>query len=265
MRPVALFCLALLASLLAGAVPAKAEWRRAVSNHFIIYSEASDEGLRAVAERLERFDGLLRRLTPVPAGEAARRLTIYMPRSVAAIEQLVGRPGVGGFYTADATGPFAVAPRLSVERRFRGRCRAVPRIYAPFHAAALLQRPIRPGSSRAMRNCSPTRASSATARSSSAPSPTIAGWRCARRRRRCATSCSGGARGRSRPLLRPCLGAYPLSADLRRAARPASPLCRPGRGGPPGRKSGRRGIRRHRRAGARLPALSRGAPHSDIA
>lgn len=117
MRPLAL-CLALLASLLAGAVPARAEWRRAVSNHFVIYSEASDADLRAVAERLERFDGLLRRLTPVPAGNAPSRLTIYMPRSVTAIEQLLGRRGVGGFYAADATGTFAVAPRLSVSDNF---------------------------------------------------------------------------------------------------------------------------------------------------
>jgi len=116
-RPLAL-CVALLASLLAGAVPARAEWRRAVSNHFVIYSEASDEDLRTVAARLERFDGLLRRLTPVPAGNAVSRLTVYMPRSVAAIEQLLGRRGVGGFYSADSTGTFAVAPRLSISDDF---------------------------------------------------------------------------------------------------------------------------------------------------
>ena len=58
--------LVLLFSMLLAAAPAQAAWRRAESTHFTIYSEASAEDLRAVAEKLERFDGLLRRLTPVP-------------------------------------------------------------------------------------------------------------------------------------------------------------------------------------------------------
>ena len=58
--------------MLAAAAPACAEWRRAVSTHFVLYSEASDEDMRTVATKLERFDGLLRHLMPVPAGQETR-------------------------------------------------------------------------------------------------------------------------------------------------------------------------------------------------
>ena len=105
-----LSALVLLVSMLLAVAPARAEWRRATSTHFVIYSEASEENLRAVAEKLERFDGLLRRLTPVPPSQTERRLTIYMPGSIGSVQQLLGRPA-GGFYTPHLAGPYAVAPR----------------------------------------------------------------------------------------------------------------------------------------------------------
>lgn len=98
-------------SALGSALPARAEWRRATSTHFVIYSEASEEDLRAVAEKLERFDGLLRRLTPVPESQTERPLTIYMPGGVGAVRQLLGGYPAGGFYAASIAGPYAVAPR----------------------------------------------------------------------------------------------------------------------------------------------------------
>lgn len=108
----------LIAMLVAAAGPARAEWRRAVSTHFVIYSEASEERLRRVAEKLERFDGLLRRLTPVPASQTERRLTIYMPGSLGPVQQLIGNPRAGGFYNAHITGPYAVAPRSTNDDDF---------------------------------------------------------------------------------------------------------------------------------------------------
>lgn len=110
MRRLILLAVLVLSSL-AGAAPARAEWRRAVTTHFVVYSETSEENLRAVAEKLERFDGLLRRLTPVPPSQIERRLTIYMPGSIDAVEQLAGGYGVAGFYSANITGPYTVAPR----------------------------------------------------------------------------------------------------------------------------------------------------------
>jgi tetratricopeptide (TPR) repeat protein len=109
--------LALLIAVL-GPSAARAEWRRAVSTHFIIYSEASPDDLRATSERLERFDGLLRRLTPSPPPDSPIRLTIYMPRTYGAVENLLQAYGPAGFYRADVSGPFAVAPRQAVSDEF---------------------------------------------------------------------------------------------------------------------------------------------------
>ena len=110
--------LVLLLSLIAGAAPARAEWRRAVSTHFIIYSEVRDADLRAVAERLERLDSVLRRLTPVPEERQGLRLTIYMPGTPAVIERMVGVNGAAGFYAADVAGPYAVSPQHSLDDSF---------------------------------------------------------------------------------------------------------------------------------------------------
>lgn len=98
--------------------PAQAEWRRAVSTHFIIYSEAPPDELRATAERLERFDGLLRRLSPSRPADSPIRLTIYMPRTVGAVENLLQQYGPAGFYRGDVAGPFAVAPRRALSDEF---------------------------------------------------------------------------------------------------------------------------------------------------
>ena len=100
------------------ASPVRAEWRRAVTTHFVIYSEASPDDLRATAERLERFDGLLRRLSPSRPADSPIRLTIYMPRTVGAIQNLLRQYGPAGFYRSDVAGPFAVAPRQSVSDDF---------------------------------------------------------------------------------------------------------------------------------------------------
>lgn len=91
--------------------PAEAEWRRAVSTHFTLYSEGRPDQLRAAAERLERFDALLRRLSPVPPRETPVRLTIYMPNTRDALLSLTDSFSVAGFYRGRAEGPFLVAPR----------------------------------------------------------------------------------------------------------------------------------------------------------
>jgi len=100
------------------AFPAHAEWRRAVSTHFVIYSEGSPEQIRAAVEKLERFDGLLRRLSPVPPRESPIRLTVYMPRTIDAISALIGVNRAAGFYVPTAAGPFMVAPRQDLSLSF---------------------------------------------------------------------------------------------------------------------------------------------------
>ena len=100
------------------ATPARAEWRRAVSTHFTVYSEGSPAELRAAAERLERFDGLLRRLSPVPPRESPVKLIVYMPMTRDAIASLLGFAAAAGVYMPRAAGPFMVAPRADVSRSF---------------------------------------------------------------------------------------------------------------------------------------------------
>ena len=63
MRPFSWALAACWLAALLSATPARAEWRRAVSTHFIVYSEASQERLRETVERLERFDGWRRRIS----------------------------------------------------------------------------------------------------------------------------------------------------------------------------------------------------------
>lgn len=104
------------AAMFLGAGPAAAAWQRATSTHFILYVDGSQEQARAVAERLERFDGLLRRLSLVPPRESPIRLTIYMPASDAGVASLAGSDFVAGFYKPSVAGSFMVAPRRSWSR-----------------------------------------------------------------------------------------------------------------------------------------------------
>lgn len=104
---------ALLAALVA-AVPARAEWMRASSRHFVIHADASEPELRDLATRLERFDGALRRfhgLGDNPAA-AANPVTIYVTSSFKAVRRLAGRKDVGGFYVPRADGAVAFTPRV---------------------------------------------------------------------------------------------------------------------------------------------------------
>ncbi len=104
------------AAMFLGAGPAAAAWQRATSTHFILYVDGSQEQARAVAERLERFDGLLRRLSLVPPRESPIRLTIYMPASDAGVASLAGSDFVAGYYKPSVAGSFMVAPRRSWSR-----------------------------------------------------------------------------------------------------------------------------------------------------
>src|SRR4051812_45642889 len=86
------------------ATPASAEWRRAVSRHFIIYSEASPNELRQFAEKMERFDALLRLMSPVAPEDAGLPLTIFMPAYRAAVADMVGTSLAAGVYYARIEG-----------------------------------------------------------------------------------------------------------------------------------------------------------------
>jgi hypothetical protein len=109
-------CAALLAML--AALPARAEWLRAESPRFVVYSEDNADRLRERVAELEDFDALLRLLTGTPAAEAPSKLTVYLVRGYGQLRRI--RPSltsqVGGFYTAGLEGALAVSDTLDANR-----------------------------------------------------------------------------------------------------------------------------------------------------
>lgn len=107
------FCWAL--ALLASAAPAYADWYRASSEHFLIYSEQKPDKLREFAENLEKFDGAVRAvrgMEDLPLSQG-NRVTIFMAPSSAEVQRLAGDKSgfIQGFYKPSAAGSVAfVAP-----------------------------------------------------------------------------------------------------------------------------------------------------------
>lgn len=100
-------------AVLAAAAPAQAEWLRAKSRHFIIYSDTRQEELRELATKLERLDGAVRHLYSLPDKDefTANPLTIYVAQSAHAVQRLCRCPNVVGFYRGRVTGAIAFTPR----------------------------------------------------------------------------------------------------------------------------------------------------------
>ncbi|HEX8383747.1 MAG TPA: hypothetical protein VF592_10265 [Sphingomonas sp.] len=95
------------------APPARAEWLKASSRHFTIYSNTNMAEITALATRLERVDGALRRLFSTVATEdaGASPVTVFVVDDLAAIRRLVRAGGVAGFYLGRADGAVAFTPR----------------------------------------------------------------------------------------------------------------------------------------------------------
>lgn len=92
--------------------PALARWSEAKTKHFIIYSDQNPKQLSEYAERLEQFDGMVRRILNMndPALTDGSRVTIYVLPSVGALQSLYARPNrdrVLGFYIPRAAGSVA--------------------------------------------------------------------------------------------------------------------------------------------------------------
>lgn len=110
------FLAILLVALAAMPMPAQAEWRRATSKHFIVYSEGTEQSLHGFASRLERFDALLQYATKLKQRDAnAPKLTIFALSGSSAVRRAKGedRRNVAGYYSARAGGSIAVVPRAS--------------------------------------------------------------------------------------------------------------------------------------------------------
>jgi len=98
----------ILLSLLAPAA-ARAEWLRAESASFIVYSSGSEEKLRERIAKLEEFDRLLRALTATRSEPSPNKLVVYLVRNGAGMRQIAPlASSVAGFYTATPDAILAV-------------------------------------------------------------------------------------------------------------------------------------------------------------
>lgn len=100
------------AALLALPAGARAEWRRAESEHFIVYGHG-ERSVREYAAMLEDFDDLLRRLHGRPKDEtAARKLPVYLVSDLAEVQRVNPKlDRVAGVYFTAPGEVFAVAIR----------------------------------------------------------------------------------------------------------------------------------------------------------
>ncbi|MBA4013156.1 MAG: hypothetical protein C0481_14920 [Phenylobacterium sp.] len=92
---------------------ASAQWLRAETDRFIVYSRGREAQLREYAVKLTTFDAVLRSMSPAPRKPVARKLEVYLVDSAAELRRV--RPGLSsstlGLYTAGTGGTFAIADR----------------------------------------------------------------------------------------------------------------------------------------------------------
>ena len=98
------FGLFLLCGMLWG-TPARAEWRRAESPHFVLYGNLSEGELRRRILQLEDFDHLLRLIIAVTEPPAPNKLQVYIVANGQDLRRIQQVPaGIAGFYTATPDG-----------------------------------------------------------------------------------------------------------------------------------------------------------------
>lgn len=95
------------------AAPAAAEWRRAESQNFILYSEGDEAEVRQKATQLEQFDQLLRMFTAVENERAGPKFRVYELNDYGAVSRRFHGTALG-VYMPNLRGPFALVPRADV-------------------------------------------------------------------------------------------------------------------------------------------------------
>lgn len=102
---------------LALSVPAQAEWYRASSEHFLIYSEQKPDILKQFAEKLERFDGAVRAVRGMDdlPPSLGNRVTVFMLSDPTEASRLASdKTGfTQGFYRGSASGSVAFVTRTA--------------------------------------------------------------------------------------------------------------------------------------------------------
>ena len=104
--------------MLAGAESAQAAWWQAKTQHFTVYREGGDAKLREFAEKLEKFDFLLRTVTKVTNPQQGSPVKVYILSSESKVRELARNPNIGGFYTTSDRSAFAVLSRGEKANQF---------------------------------------------------------------------------------------------------------------------------------------------------
>lgn len=93
-----------LVALLGVAGPARAEWLRAETEHFIVYGDTSEGSLRRYAQKVERFDALLRAYYPIETEYETPKLEIFLANGRRDMNRIW--PGIsgsiGGYYSSNS-------------------------------------------------------------------------------------------------------------------------------------------------------------------
>jgi Flp pilus assembly protein TadD len=93
---------------------AAAEWRRAESANFVLYSQSGESKLREQSALLEDYHLFLRALTGVTDPASPNKLNVYMVRSEAQLRSIHNIPsGIGGVYVASSAGIAAIVNEAS--------------------------------------------------------------------------------------------------------------------------------------------------------
>lgn len=107
--------LVLILALVGTALPAQAEWRRAQTDRFIVYSEGSEADLRERVILLHRFDRLVRSPFGLSDTPPVRPLTVFMLSGRDGMEAIYPDvpENIGGWYSATQHGIYAALNRRS--------------------------------------------------------------------------------------------------------------------------------------------------------
>jgi len=110
-----------------------ADWYRAESEHFILYSEDSERNTREFVQDLERLNEVIALFTGVDVAAAnlppSSKLTVFRYGQQSDMSVLAAgnrNTGIGGFFMPRVTGSVAFVPRQQNRSRGRSRQRDVP-------------------------------------------------------------------------------------------------------------------------------------------